>query len=224
MDMDLASPLPVNAIVHPNVSLARAGSARILPFYVSLNFAGEIPPHLANQDIPISISVSVAPELEPYTTLSLRAHTKDETEENPDSDWSSDSESIHGDTSSYDDIPFLPLPSTFDRKTPSCWAHLSDNIRNWLLTVRPDSGIRAWGTELFWISWIGAHLHFPYGHWPKWDNAIPLEGSFIESWLTDAYARGPHSTFPTSDAAANFVWSEFLRHASPFCTDLVHSS
>ncbi|EIW79766.1 hypothetical protein CONPUDRAFT_155163 [Coniophora puteana RWD-64-598 SS2] len=227
--MELTS--PINATIYPDFTVNSSGRVSVHPFEVSIAVTGEIPSHLIRSNLPISISVSIAEDLRPFTNLSLHAHSrKDEGAEEVGLDGSpfpSHSEGeLPADAHDYDpsldrDITFIPLPSTFNRFDPNHWARLSDSIRDFVVTLRPDSGLRAWGTDIFWISWVGAHLNFPHGDWPKWDGDIVLEGSFIESWVTDAYSRGPRST---AEDTLDVIWSEFLRYASPFVGGSIISS
>ncbi|EIW80128.1 hypothetical protein CONPUDRAFT_155487 [Coniophora puteana RWD-64-598 SS2] len=228
--MELSS--PINAIIYPDISVNGTGSVTICPFEISVAVIGDIPPHLVQQKVPVSISVSVSRELQPFTNLFVRARPvgDEEGEEHspsmsprslprPELDSPVDA---YNHSSYYDqDIPFVPLPSAFDRYNPAHWARLSENISDYVVSLQPDSGMRSWGTNMYWVSWVGANVNFPFGEWSKWDGEIPLEGSFIESWLADAYARG---SSPVAEDALDVIWSEFLRYTSLFANGPIIST
>ncbi|KAI0694534.1 hypothetical protein BC835DRAFT_1247909, partial [Cytidiella melzeri] len=83
-------------------------------------------------------------------------------------------------------ITFMPLPRNFDHHSARAWALLVHRIQSWMCTVTTDRTHPQWqwGLELFWISFVAAYPEFPAGcNWPSWSSDIPLDGSFINSWI-----------------------------------------
>src|SRR5207245_2958563 len=107
------------------------------------------------------------------------------------------------------DVTFLPLPETFDFLNREDWQRLAQDIHNWFLTVPPASQQWTWGREAFWFAYVAAHPSFPHGRWPLWNPKIPLEGPFIEKWISRKFepvvAKEPRQVLSQ-------IWLEFLSH------------
>ncbi|KAG2051816.1 hypothetical protein BDR06DRAFT_1060326, partial [Suillus hirtellus] len=67
-------------------------------------------------------------------------------------------------------IPFLPLQPSFDTRNCMHWAHLHDQIENWLISsVHTSSSQWTWGRDMFWLAFVASNPCFPSGTWHMWN-------------------------------------------------------
>ena len=71
-----------------------------------------------------------------------------------------------------------------------------------------------WGRELFWMAFIAAYLAFPQGPWPYWHPRIPVEGTFIQDWLTRAGTEGEDPEFKDVSILRKDIWEQFRQAVS----------
>ena len=113
-------------------------------------------------------------------------------------------------------FPFLPLPSNWDPMNTGNWVTLLKEIEQWLVASVQETTVPqwTWGRDAFWLAYIGAYPSFPSDKWEPWNPNIPLEGPFIEEWLT---SDGIDGALPlgTTDTLS-FIWDEFCRHVALF--------
>jgi hypothetical protein len=81
---------------------------------------------------------------------------------------------------------FLPLPGSFNVEDRNSWASLAKTVHDWLITH--EDHLRAtskfiWGVQAFWIAYTAAFPSFPNGLWPVWNQAIDINGDFIQDWF-----------------------------------------
>ncbi|KAI6111324.1 hypothetical protein F5141DRAFT_1063630 [Pisolithus sp. B1] len=148
------------------------------------------------------------------------------------------SDEINMDTCTQDfTIPFLPLPHMFDCTDPQQWDILSKEIECWLVNEVQNSSLSIWmwGRDAFWLAFIGANPTFPSGRWSAWDPRIPLEGTFIEEWLSgheteslcleglsdsdqndDCHNTGSAATPPDCSSTLSYILDLFSRHIALF--------
>ncbi|KIO21110.1 hypothetical protein M407DRAFT_10561 [Tulasnella calospora MUT 4182] len=92
--------------------------------------------------------------------------------------------------------------------------YLAQDIQDWLVLndVTKPSATRNWGRELFWMAFVAVHPCFPGGEWPDWDSRVPMEGDFIDEWMTGRFHSGLQDEL---EAEGNFtrkqyfIWSIF---------------
>ncbi|KAH7903988.1 hypothetical protein BJ138DRAFT_1187413 [Hygrophoropsis aurantiaca] len=202
----------------PSSQLHVNHDAALQPVLVAIYFSGIVPKHLLDINIPIQISVTMSEEyaslMEPVVeTVSWPEDTSDSAD--------SDEEMCQENDIEYEDchqdvlIPFLPLSRNFDRSNPADWSILANSIQDWLLHIESTtSQYWSWGRDAFWLAFIAANPGFPNGRWALWDARVPLEGQFIEQWLSESKAL---DTAVIADTL-NFIWAEFCKHAALFYT------
>lgn len=78
---------------------------------------------------------------------------------------------------------FSRLSPTFNNASRNEWGDVADRFQKWVVG---NEGHAEWdlGLELFWIAYVGAYPRFPSGEWPVWDVRIPMNGTFINRWMT----------------------------------------
>ncbi|KAI5988838.1 hypothetical protein EDC04DRAFT_2588674 [Pisolithus marmoratus] len=134
-------------------------------------------------------------------------------------------------------ILFLPLPCTFDCTDSQQWDMLSKEIETWLVEEVQNLSLPmwTWGRDAFWLAFIGAHPRFPGGCWSAWDLRIPLEGTFIEEWLSgdetesvcldglsnsderdDCHDTGNVTAPFDCSTTLSYIWDAFSRHITLF--------
>ena len=106
-------------------------------------------------------------------------------------------------------MTFLPLPFNFNYTHAECWRLLAGKISDWLIKVIIEDGLPkwSWGLEAFWMAFIAAHPSLPSGEWLGWSIKIPIEGSFMQSWLDG-------SLHLNNDNFYNDLWLQFQQHVS----------
>lgn len=107
------------------------------------------------------------------------------------------------------DVTFLPLPFNFNYTHAECWCWLADKISDWLIEVIIEDGLPewSWGLEAFCMAFIAAHPSFPGGEWLAWSVKIPMEGSFMQSWLDGSLHFNNNDFY-------NDLWLQFQQHVS----------
>ncbi|KAG2153501.1 uncharacterized protein EDB93DRAFT_1082409, partial [Suillus bovinus] len=164
---------------------------------------------------PVHISVSIAEEYGPFTSLAMKAMSVDLCSTHPNSPQANDNLSFQEDSI----IPFLPLQATFNYVNQMEWATLSKAIEKWLVTkVDIRSRLWTWGCDAFWLAFITAHPQFPRGKWRMWDPHIPVEGAFIKEWLGRSSDIDPLKLGGDCSLLAllSDIWAEFNRHTALF--------
>ncbi|KAG1831460.1 hypothetical protein DFJ58DRAFT_736618 [Suillus subalutaceus] len=191
---------------------------------LTMCFSGRLPRQtIQRTKIPVHISVAIAEEYGPFTSLVMEAISVDLCSTRSNSPLMDDStpSQANNNTSPQEDvsIPFLPLRGTFDYANPMEWAVLSKDIEGWLVTeVDNRSQLWTWGCDAFWLTFVAAYPLFPRGKWPMWDPRVPLEGTFIQEWLgwssdIDAMQlRGNHSLL----TLLSVLWAKFNKHTALF--------
>ncbi|KAG2738441.1 hypothetical protein P692DRAFT_201731155 [Suillus brevipes Sb2] len=179
------------ATVYPDVQSQNMDDVTLKPLFFTIKFAGTLPKHLIEQNIPIEISVSIAEEYGCFAMPFVKAMSM-----SPAIDqWRCDITESESNVSklccfsnsiecvpSHDEIliPFFPLPSMFDHRNQSDWEKLSKEIEKWLMQLNTGLPQWMWGWDAFWLAFVAAFPFFPRGTWPLWNPRVPLEGAFIE--------------------------------------------
>ncbi|KAF8417183.1 hypothetical protein L210DRAFT_3462180 [Boletus edulis BED1] len=204
----MASFLSCQAIVHPDVGYSDTETAFLQPLVFTICFPGPVPRSLIERAIPIQVSVSLSEAYRGITLPEVRTGA-----------WCLNEEperllSVMTNATIDDDIPipFLPLPPIWDHLNSDHWLVLLKEIERWLVNdIRsPTIPQWTWGRDTFWLAFIGAYPSFPNERWEQWNPDIPLEGQFIEEWLTRDGIDG------STQATLSHIWDEFCRHAALF--------
>ncbi|KIK72052.1 hypothetical protein PAXRUDRAFT_800254 [Paxillus rubicundulus Ve08.2h10] len=212
--------------VYPTIEYIDTETALLQPLVITINFSGPVPRHLipTPNNFPIKVSISL---LEDYCKiLAPPVHEKAcSTYEPGHADqfidvgvWPNTQHPITNLP-----IPLSPLPQMFDPTNTRHWAVLTKEIKHWPVNkVCAPHPQWTWGHEAFWLTFIGANPMFPGGRWFPWDFQIPLEGPFIEEWLSDdmiGTADNGHDIMPDGlfvKHTLSFVWDMFHVHVALF--------
>lgn len=94
-------------------------------------------------------------------------------------------------------------------------------MQDWLVwSVKRYTEEWRWGLDIFWFSYAGANTTFPTGDWPRWDARIPLQGPFIEDWMSLAFMaaalKGAGASNERMDTAhvRHALWDRFSQVVS----------
>lgn len=63
---------------------------------------------------------------------------------------------------------------------------LAQGLQDWIVLTESndlDVSTEPWTLDLFWIAFVAAHPRFPRGSWPRWDERVPMAGSFMTKWM-----------------------------------------
>ncbi|KAH7928238.1 hypothetical protein BV22DRAFT_1005290 [Leucogyrophana mollusca] len=204
----------------PVVQADKNHSASLQPVLVTVCFSGTLPNHLVGTDIPIQISVAIAEEYTTFAKPVVEAISWDTCPAEISScsgDLSQLSVEHDDEPSIYQEdaaIPFLPLHPSFNPSDSTDWSTLALRIQTWLVsTVDTHSQQWSWGRDAFWLAFIAANPSFPNGQWAAWDSHIPLEGVFIEQWVSAPTESDEGDTIPE---ILESIWKEFCTHAALF--------
>jgi hypothetical protein len=114
----------------------------------------------------------------------------------------------------------------FDRHNSLSWVCLASNIERWLLEVATDRRHPQWqwGLDLFWLSFIAAHLNFPAGEQcPLWNPDIPFSGAFLMRWLDNLGHSDDEDLCPSTNpdnlhyqSVRADLWAEWERQIGLF--------
>ncbi|KIK24422.1 hypothetical protein PISMIDRAFT_98524 [Pisolithus microcarpus 441] len=192
--------------------------AFLQPLVVTVSFPGPVPQHLIHSEIPIEISITASGEggvMAPVVHASAWA-----TYHSEPADTLIDVNSPTPAASIMDlSIPFLPLQCTFDPRSTRQWAKLSNDIERWLVDEVDTPHPRwEWGLDAFWMAFVGAFPLFPGRKWRHWNPRIPLEGQFIQGWLSgdEGSSGGEPDGVVSLEHTLSTIWEMFCRHVALF--------
>ncbi|KAG1847258.1 hypothetical protein C8R48DRAFT_552993, partial [Suillus tomentosus] len=180
-----------SSTIYPIIEILDRHSATLQPLVITVHFPGILPWNIIDEcrGIPLHFSISMEERYQSLLKPAVHAMAIDSLSNNAPSAYSDDPSPVFGFQcipSPEQDvpIPFLPLEPSFDTRNCVHWAHLRDQIENWLVSsVHTSSSQWTWGRDKFWLAFVASNPCFPSGTWHMWNPSILLEGEFIEEWL-----------------------------------------
>ncbi|KAL0056974.1 protein kinase, partial [Marasmius tenuissimus] len=197
---------------------------------ILITLEGELPPELANTQVPLQISLSLP---EPYhsflqpvvnqfsdsSTSSLIQGAEDDEMKTTIALDAAEFSSPHDSQapSQVPDPPCLVLSPTFNCHTFNSWIVLYESIGQWMGNFRAHRNLSEdweWGREVYWMAFTVAFPNFPSGDWSNWDPMYDLDGPYVQEWL--GCEREEESEEGTSghsgEETRGKIWQQFCQH------------